>query len=309
MCDIWKGNRNLKQLSLDDIEKLLHTLRKLGTQQVLMSGGEALLNPLFFDFCRILKKEGIRITLLSTGLTIKQHAENLVKLVDELIVSIDGNERVHDMIRNVPGAFGKMKEGIRHLRSINPSYSVRGRCVIHRLNFKYWPDIIDSAIEIGLNQVSFLPADVSSNAFNREITWGADRQADVQISKEAIPELQLITDYLVQEYQTYFDNRFISESPDKIQKIVSYYAALHGLSEFPYKKCNAPWVSVVVEADGKVRPCFFHKEIGNIRDATLDNIVNSEQAITFRKELDMHSNTTCIKCVCYLNLAPGSALG
>jgi len=51
MCDIWKDNKNLKQLTEDDIKDLLVSLKKLGTQQVLMSGGEALLNPNFFRFC------------------------------------------------------------------------------------------------------------------------------------------------------------------------------------------------------------------------------------------------------------------
>ncbi|MES1226969.1 MAG: radical SAM protein, partial [Bacteroidota bacterium] len=60
MCDIWKGNHNLKQLNEADIEGLLGALRRYGTQQVLMSGGEALLNPNFFRFCEILKQQKIK---------------------------------------------------------------------------------------------------------------------------------------------------------------------------------------------------------------------------------------------------------
>ena len=41
MCDIWKGNHNLKQLTEKDIVGLMDSLRKLGTRQILMSGGEA----------------------------------------------------------------------------------------------------------------------------------------------------------------------------------------------------------------------------------------------------------------------------
>ena len=55
MCDIWKGNSNLKQLNETDIRALLSTLKKYQTQRVVMSGGEALLNPQFFRFCEILK--------------------------------------------------------------------------------------------------------------------------------------------------------------------------------------------------------------------------------------------------------------
>lgn len=99
-------------------------------------------------------------------------------------------------------------------------------------------------------------------------------------------------------------NGFIAESPDKIRRIYKYYLALHGLGDFPFKRCNAPWVSTVIEADGSVRPCFFHDTIGNIRDASLGDILNSKKAIDFRKNLDVAVDSTCVKCVCYLNLSP-----
>ena len=67
---------------------------------------------------------------------------------------------------------------------------------------------------------------------------------------------------------------------------------------------QCPWVSAVVEADGTVRPCFFHQSLGNIRETALSEILNSDAAIRFRKTLDMDKNDTCRKCVCYLNLAP-----
>src|SRR6266478_4086666 len=87
MCDIWKDNKNLKQLTENDIQELLISLKKLGTQQVVMSGGEALLNPNFFRFCEILQKRDIRISLLSTGLTVKKNAALLLRHVSDMIVS------------------------------------------------------------------------------------------------------------------------------------------------------------------------------------------------------------------------------
>ena len=113
---------------------------------------------------------------------------------------------------------------------------------------------------------------------------------------------------IIEKYAADFDSGFIAESPEKLRKIYSYYAAFYGLNSFPYKKCNAPWVSTVVEADGTVRPCFFHAPLGNIREQSLENILNSDESIQFRKELDMNKDSTCIKCVCYLNLSPGRKL-
>ncbi|HEX4850376.1 MAG TPA: radical SAM protein, partial [Puia sp.] len=147
MCDIWKGNRNLKQLTEKDISGLLMPLRKFGTKQVVMSGGEALLNPNFFLFCQMLKAEKINVTLLSTGLTIKKNALQIIENVNDVIVSLDGDEKTHDKIRNIPGAYHKLKEGVQELKSIDPDYKVTGRTVIHFLNFRQWADIIESAKE------------------------------------------------------------------------------------------------------------------------------------------------------------------
>ncbi len=309
MCDIWKGNNHLKQLTEEDISGLMDSLKKFGTQQVLMSGGEALLNKNFFRFCEILKKENIKVSLLSTGLTLRKNAEQIVEWVNEIIVSIDGDEVTHDRIRNIPGAFKKLKEGINALKSLNPDFKVTGRTVIHRLNFRIWPEIVEAAKEIGLQQISFLPADVSSHAFNREITWDENRQQEILLSENDLPGLKNVIANLLITNKNDFKNKFIAESPEKIMKIYDYYAAFYGLNIFPYKKCNAPWVSTVIEADGTVRPCFFHQAFGNIHDNSLAAILNSKEAIHFRKTLDMDNNPTCLKCVCSLNLPAGQKVG
>lgn len=304
MCDIWKDNKNLKQLTEQDVSSLMASLKKFGTQQVVMSGGEALLNANFFRLCEILKKEKIKVSLLTTGLTIKSHADQLLKLVDDLIVSIDGDELLHDAIRNIPNAFRKLKEGVMHLKKLDPAYRITARTVIHQLNFRNWQAIIDAAKLMGIDQVSFLPADVSSHAFNRQMAWEEPRQDEILVTEKQLPEMQEIISSLLTVNKDLFAAGFIAESPKKIQDIYQYYAAFYGLNEFPYKKCNAPWVSTVVEADGSVRPCFFHDTIGNIRDSTLAEILNSEAAVRFRRTLDMGTNDTCVKCVCTLNLSP-----
>jgi Fe-coproporphyrin III synthase len=309
MCDIWKGNAHAAQLNELDIQSMLATFKKLGTQQVLMSGGEALLNPLFFNFCAILKKQGIYISLLSAGLTLEKNAAQLVEWVDEIIVSLDGDEALHDSIRNVPHAFQKLQQGIAALRLIQPSCRITGRTVIHRLNYRHWPAIIDTAKLLGLRQISFLPADTSSQAFNRAIPWDNNRQNDVLVPEEELAALKLIIVHITVRHNLDFASGLIAESPAKLMMIYKYYAALHGHGQFPVKKCNAPWVATVVEADGSVRPCFFHDVYGNIKNASLDTIVNSRQAIAFRRNLDMQTNETCLKCVCYLNLPPGRRAG
>ena len=308
MCDIWKDNKNLKQLTEGDIQGLLSSLKKFGTREVVMSGGEALLNPNFFRLCEILHQQNIKISLLSTGLSLKKNVEQILTWIDNIIVSLDGNEEVHDRIRNIPHAFQKLKEGVQLIKSIDPKFRITARTVIHKLNFRIWDSIIDSAKEMGLDQISFLPADVSSHAFNREVLWSENRRHEILVEQNELPELSVVINGILENYEEDFESRFIAESPGKFRKIYNYYAAFYNLNPFPYKKCNAPWVSTVIEADGTVRPCFFHEPIGNIRDNSLEEILNSKESIRFRKDLDMDSNNTCVKCVCYLNLPPGASL-
>src|SRR5215207_1056785 len=59
MCDIWKGNKNSKQLNEEDVIKILQSLKKMDTKRIVMSGGEALLNRNFFRFCEMIAKQHI----------------------------------------------------------------------------------------------------------------------------------------------------------------------------------------------------------------------------------------------------------
>ena len=308
MCDIWKGNNNVKQLEEADIKKLLDSLRRLNTKEVVMSGGEALMHPNFFRLCEIIKSRKIKITLLSTGLLLKKYASEILAKTNEVIVSLDGSKEIHDKIRNIPNAYEKLKEGVQDLKRLNPNFKVTARCVIQKENYKDFPNIVDAAKEIGLDQISFLTADVTTDAFNRPELWDDQKAGEVKLSREEVAVLKEVIESLISEHSNDFNTKFIAESPDKIRRFYHYYAAYHGMSEFPEMRCNAPWVSAVIEADGSVRPCFFHEVIGDIREASLADIVNSEKSISFRKNLDVQTNEICKKCVCSLNLSPFAKL-
>ena len=232
----------------------------------------------------------------------------MVQWVDDVIVSLDGDASMHNAVRNIPAAFVKLAEGIAAIKAVDPAVKITGRTVIQRQNFRIWPKIIDTAKSLGLNQISFLPADVSSHAFNREVVWDQERQHEIMPGAADLPELKAVITALLLNYEKDFTTHYIAEPPEKIKQIYQYYASFYGLNPLPFKKCNAPWVSTVIEADGTVRPCFFHQPYGNIKNDALETIVNGKEAVNFRKQLDMDTNATCLKCVCYLNLKPGVKL-
>jgi MoaA/NifB/PqqE/SkfB family radical SAM enzyme len=307
MCDIWKANGERRQLSRADIAAQIDTLRTLGVQRVVLSGGEALMHPNLWMLCELLAEIPLKITLLSTGLLLKRHAPDVVRRVDDVVVSLDGSAAVHDQIRGVRGAFERLAAGVGELQALAPGFPVRARCVLQRHNFRDLSNVVDAARGLHMDQISFLAADVSSEAFNRPRPWDAGRIDDVALSADEVGEFERIVEQVILDHADSFRSGFIAESPEKLRRLPRYYRALNGGGEFPATVCNAPWVSAVVEADGTVRPCFFHRALGNIHEQPLADILNSADAVDFRRHLDVQRDPICRKCVCTLNLSPRSA--
>jgi MoaA/NifB/PqqE/SkfB family radical SAM enzyme len=95
---------------------------------------------------------------------------------------------------------------------------------------------------------------------------------------------------------------FVVESPEKLRRIVDHFRAHLQLQLPVAPRCNAPWVSAVLESDGVVRPCFFHRPIGTVgQGASLLEVLNGPEAIRFRQGLDVATNAVCRRCVCSLN--------
>ncbi|HVT59860.1 MAG TPA: radical SAM protein [Thermoanaerobaculia bacterium] len=301
MCDIWRDKRK-QEIAVDDVARWLAEWRGLGVRKVLLSGGEALLHSRLWEMCAQLRAAGIGITVLSTGLLLKRDALELARYCEEVIVSLDGPEAVHDRIRDIPRAYAKLAEGVAALRCAAPALPVAGRCTVQRLNFRHLRATVAAARELGLERISFLAADVSTDAFNRPGSWGPERVEQVALAEEELPLLAAELAALAREHARDFADGFILESPEKLRRrLLQYYAALHGQGDFHPNVCNAPWVSTVIEADGTVRPCFFQPALGNLhREGSLGAILNSPAALAWRRGLDVQRDAICRKCVCTL---------
>lgn len=304
MCDIWRANRDQRELSVAELEPHLDGLRRLGVRWVVLSGGEPLMHSNLWRLCELLEALDVQISLLSTGLLLERHAGEVVRWCDELIVSLDGPREIHDRIRRIPGAFDRLAAGVAALRAADPGFPISGRCVLQKMNFRALPEIIREARTIGLDRISFLAADTSSTAFNRPQGWSDQRVTEVALDRAEVRELANVVADTARELAASFSSGFVTESPERLRALARYFAALNGDAGFPANACNAPWVSAVVEADGCVRPCFFHRTLGNIHDGPLDEILNSGDAIGFRRRLDVATDPICRRCVCTLSIDP-----
>ncbi len=303
MCDIWRSTGR-DQLSVAEISSWIGEWRALGVKRVVLSGGEALQHGDIWAICDVIRSAHIGISILSTGLLLARHAEDLVARCDDVVVSLDGPQRIHDEIRNVPRAYERLAEGVRAVRAASSAIALSARCTVQQRNFRALRDTVRAARELGLDRISFLAADVSSSAFNRPDGWSDERAGDVAVASEDLPLLAEELDRLEAEHAADFASGFIAEPPDKLrERLLFHFAAHHGLTEFPRRRCNAPWVSGVIEADGTLRPCFFQPALGNVREAgSLGAVLNSDAAVAWRSGLDVERNAICKRCVCTLAL-------
>jgi len=301
MCDIWKI-KDAREIGLADLERHMADIVSLGVQWVIFSGGEPLMHSDLFSLCRLLRGAGIRLTVLSTGITLAHQAKNLVENVDEVIVSLDGPPSVHDRIRRVPGAFVALAGGVSAIHRLRADFPVAGRCTVQKQNFGSLKETVAAARFMQLQSISFLAADITSTAFNRQDPWPIRRQSEVGLSTEEVEELEQAVEELIASQAEDFESGFIRESPDKLRRIALHYRAQLGELQAVAPRCNAPWVSAVVEADGTVRPCFFHEPIGNVSEQPLGEVLNSPQALEFRRTLNVAENPICRRCVCSLYL-------
>jgi MoaA/NifB/PqqE/SkfB family radical SAM enzyme len=298
MCDIWKETDS-GEISPIDLERHAAGLEGMGVEWAVFTGGEPLMHSDLFRLCAILRERGIRVTVLSTGLLLERHAQSIVYGVDDVIVSLDGPPEVHDRIRRVPGAFEKLAAGVRSIRALRPDYPITARCTIQRFNHAQLRATIGAARGLGLNGLSFLAADLTSNAFNRPAGWTPDRQMSVALDGEEVLVLESEIESIAGDAEC---RGFVAESPEKLLRIVRHFRAHLGKFDPVAPVCNAPWVSVVLEADGIVRPCFFHRPIGKTDARTsLMDVINSPESVAFRTGLDVASDPTCRRCICSLN--------
>ena len=300
MCDIWQRADSL-EFPVADLVRHRQSLISLGVRQVVLTGGEPLLHRNLPALCDFFRGLDIRVILLTTGLLLHAKAVQIADGVDEIIVSLDGPPSVHNAIRNIPRAFETTAKGIATLQEIAPTIRISCRTTVQKLNHNHLRATVESAQSLHLTSISFLPADVSSAAFNRDRPWEQSRQDQIALNHSEQAELEAEIEALIAQHLPLIESRFIAESAPKLRHLATRFREhLEPLAPTS-PQCNAPFVSAVMELDGSLRPCFFHPPVASTTNRTLAEALNSESAQAFRKCLDVATDPTCQRCVCSLN--------
>jgi MoaA/NifB/PqqE/SkfB family radical SAM enzyme len=299
-CDYWRHGR--ADLSLAAVTRLLPSLVELETRVAQLSGGEPLLNPEWAEIAELLRSHGLRLWLLTSGLSLAKHARRAAQLFDAITVSLDGtNRETYAAIRGLD-AFEKVCAGIQASAAAGARLGVR--VTVQRANYRQMPEFVTLARDLGAREVSFLAVDVANpHAFGRV----DDFTRDLALEPEDLPVLEQILTSMEREHAAHFRSGLIADSPRKLRHIEQYFAAVCGLTTYPAVRCNVFDYSAVVGATGRVSPCFF---IAGPADALcrghLKDVLNSDSMTALREGIRAGRRTECSRCVCSLWRDPDS---
>jgi Fe-coproporphyrin III synthase len=139
-----------------------------------------------------------------------------------------------------------------------------------------------------------------------------DFSGDLALLPADLPVFDEVLRTMEREHAEDFHCGFIAESPQKLRRILHYFAAIHGAGEYPPVRCNAPEFSAVIGATGRVQPCFF---ISGPTDALrvegsaledLSSALNGERMRALRGSIRAGERAECKTCVCSMWRDPNS---
>lgn len=169
-CGFCAYDRRLKrtraEVSREDALRLGTMLADYGRatgQRMLISwlGGEPLLWSPLFEVSDMLREAGAAISLTTNGslLHLPEIQERLSATVDELTISVDSGEALHDHLRSFAGAWRRSREGVSALRRARDANGrgpkLRANVVLMRSTLPQFEALCANLAEWGVDEITF----------------------------------------------------------------------------------------------------------------------------------------------------------
>ncbi len=242
-CFNSSGKAILDQLTQTQIEEAIVDLASAGIQEIRFTGGEPMVHPAIVQFIRIASGLGLRSSMGTNVMLINEKKADLLTEAGlrSVIVSIDGLEKRHDLIRG-KNSFRLTVDGLNRLRSRN--IDVRVNIVVMRSNLQDIEPFVEFLSNAGI--AVFL---------RRLIISGRAANAAEEMVTEH--EYALLRDKLhpyLNDPRGLVDGHYLSEKKIKTRIPLP----------FSRKECSAGHRGMVILPDGSVQSCGFLGPLGEL---------------------------------------------
>ena len=318
MCAQWSEEGYMQERTLNDshsgtvvpFDKLLKVVDEAHEHGsfVLIRGGEPLLFPRIMDLLAYIKSKGMPVSLETNGVLLKKYAESLVQLkLDNLSISVDGPEEIHDHVRGVKGTFAKLRESLQELEKQEKRHGYKIRrgitCTLSEHNYRRLGAMPDVARSLGFDTICIVPyyfiperqglayeklmrEQFSCDAYSWRGFHHENSGVDVDLFLKQLEEFKS----KLGEVQSYPYMAFTDDE----------YREWYSRSDTTVRqaKCNNIWGLLDVQPDGNVNFCvdFPDYAIGNVAESTLHQIWHSDRAQRFREMRAEMEMPVCHRC-------------
>jgi len=272
------------RLELEDREIIRITEQLPGSSNVTFTGGEVFLKR---GIDKIIQHAAARhrVTLATNGVLLSGHAAFLIQAgVQAIGVSVDGPPALHDLIRNRPGAFEQLAEGVEAIlrRRRNGTPRINVNTVILEDNYLRLPEIPRVLKEIGIDACSFQIQDLSLHRSGIAPTQALRFKTDPLAAMKPLDPIAIresLEKLLREGIKQHVAIRF--EPALTVDEIVAYYQAKFDLNGWT---CRLPWETMRISPYGDVYPCL-NLMIGNVREHKPSKLWNCATYRQFRRTL------------------------
>ena len=143
------------ELTLEQMVDVIDDLSDCGVPAVLLSGGDPMFHPHFFDVAGYAVARGLTVTVSTNGTRVDSHAAERLKDLGVAYVgiSLDGIGETHDRFRGRPGAFKRAVDAFRHCRGAGQKAILRLK--LSRQTAAQMPEILRFIEEEEIPRVCF----------------------------------------------------------------------------------------------------------------------------------------------------------
>jgi MoaA/NifB/PqqE/SkfB family radical SAM enzyme len=299
---IKKNAQNLKPLSQQEWSDVIIELAQIGCKNIVFSGGEPFLVSFLPDLIIMARKMRVRVIILTNGMLINEKMANL--LVDQYVsavnISLEGPEEIDNQVKGNAKSYARAISALDLINTAKKQKKSRFPSLC----------IVPTLLSINYKYLHFLPE--IANKFNASINisilqFFSNAHDIIKFSNDKGEE-RILPSYLREiEPQDFKQSwrQFISVAKKYNVNInifgkMTYSEIIKWYTDPNYvysKKCLAPWSSINIEPYGRMLTCAIGKSVGNVRDHSLEELLNCKEYCDFRKELRMHGNFKfCTHC-------------
>src|ERR1700722_13692185 len=218
-CEYWRRPHYRDDMPIDDWKKALLDLKDfIGHYHIEFAGGEPYIKKGFVELLTFCGEQDLKWGVTTNGAAFSNEKVGdwtVAAKPFNINISIDSNDaKIHDYSRGIDGSLESIVAGIGNIARARSKYGLDFpiiiKAVVHKLNFRQLPELVDWVRDIGATAINLQPVEQHTEEAKDEFWIGPDELDDLIVVKDRLLEMKragapiLNTDLLLNLWPNHF---------------------------------------------------------------------------------------------------------